>query len=514
MNKLSHLTRTSFLLAFFFLLDKVIAFGRSILIARQFSLSSELDAFNVANNLPDLLFALISGGAIAMAFIPLLTETLASKGRAAAWDLFSRVANFAFLVTLIFAIFVAIFAHQIVRAQIGIAPGFTPEQQDLVARLMQLNLIGTILFSISGLVMASLQANQHFLLPAIAPTLYNVGMIFGALVLSPSQPYHFAGITLPAYGLGVYGLVYGVILGAVMHLAIQIPGLVRYGFRWTPALNLRDSGLLQALTLIGPRLLTMFGIQLIFILRDNFASRLDQVGGVSALTYGWMIMQVPETIIGTAIATALLPTLSEYVARHDWEKFNEALSKGLSVMISLSLPIAAVLALYIKPLIQLAFDFDNTGTELLTITTQVYLITLVGYVVQETLARAFYARLDPRIPLIGIGVRLTLYIIIVLAGFNLLKNPGAPVIAAGELAVLAEAVLLFVILAKKMRQPIEIRSALLRGLTAVLCVAGLFLLAVRLLPLENPIFALALMSFSGLMALAVVWKDAGGIFRL
>src|SRR5258705_8656854 len=140
MNKLSHLTRTSLLLGFFFLLDKVLAFGRSIIIARQFRLSMELDAFNVANNLPDLLFALISGGALAMAFIPLLSEYLTNKDRAAAWDLFSRVANLAFVVTSVVAVVVAIFADQIVRAQIGIAPGFGPEQQTLVAELMRLNL--------------------------------------------------------------------------------------------------------------------------------------------------------------------------------------------------------------------------------------------------------------------------------------------------------------------------------------------------------------------------------------
>jgi putative peptidoglycan lipid II flippase len=514
MNKLSHLTRTSFLLAAFFLLDKVIAFGRSILIARQFSLSSDLDAFNVANNLPDLLFALISGGAIAMAFIPLLTETLASNGRAAAWELFSRVANFAFLVTLVFAIVVAAFAEQIVKAQIGIAPGFSAEQQQLVARLMQLNLVGTILFSISGLVMASLQANQHFLLPAIAPTLYNVGMIFGALVLSPSQPYVVGEIALPAFGFGVYGLVYGVILGAMLHLGIQIPGMIKFGFRWTPSLDLRDSGLVQALKLIAPRLLTMFGIQLIFILRDNFASRLGQVGGVSALTYGWMIMQVPETIIGTAIATALLPTLSEYVAKKEWDKFNEAISKGLSVMISLSLPIAGILALYIKPLVGAAFGFDEAGTALLATTTQIYMLTLVGYVVQETLARAFYARLEPKIPLMGVGVRLVLYVAIVGIGFTYFQAVGAPVIAAGELAVLAEAGFLFLLLSKRSGLVIRVRSSFLRGGAALVVVGLLWVVVGWVSPAGSLVVSLLAMVVSGLAALAIVWKDASSVLRL
>ncbi len=235
------------------------------IISRQYADSVQLlDTFNAANNLPDVLFALISGGALAMAFIPLMSEYLTTKGRAAAWDLFSRVANLAFVVTGSIALLVAIFAEPIVNAEIGIAPGFGAEQRQLLAELMRLNLVGTVIFSISGLVMASLQANQHFLLPAMAPIMYNVGQIFGAIFLVPR--------------FGIYGLVYGVILGAVLHLLIQIPALFRYEFKWTPALDLRHTGLIEALKLLGPRLLTMFGIQLIVIARDNIASWLDQVG--------------------------------------------------------------------------------------------------------------------------------------------------------------------------------------------------------------------------------------------
>ncbi|RPH55855.1 MAG: hypothetical protein EHM81_14025, partial [Chloroflexi bacterium] len=354
MKKLSHLTRTSLLLGFFFLFDKILAFGRSIIIARQFRLSAELDAFNVANNLPDLLFALISGGALGMAFIPLLTEYVTTKSRQQAWDLFSRVANLGFTVTAVVGLVVAIFAGQLVRAEIGIAPGFGPQQQQLVVELMRLNLIATLIFSISGLVMAGLQANQHFLLPAMAPSLYNVGMIFGALFLAPKY--------------GVHGLVYGVIIGAALHLAIQIPGLIKYKFRWTPSLDIRNSGLIEALKLMAPRLVTMFGIQMMYIARDNFASRLDQVGAVTSLTYGWMIMQVPETLLGTAIATALLPSLAEFAARKDWVTFRETIEKALRVMLVLTIPAGAVIAAGLRPLVAVAFHFDEAGTNLLTLT--------------------------------------------------------------------------------------------------------------------------------------------------
>ena len=276
MTKLSFLARTSILVAFLFFLDKILALARAFISLDIFGLTSQFDAFNAANNLPDLLFALISGGALAMAFIPVLSGTLTLKGREALWDVFSRVANIAFVGTAIISVFVAIFADQIVRAEIGITPGFTPELQALVAELMRLNLIATLIFSISGLVMAGLQANQHFLFPALAPIMYNVGQLFGVIFLVPR--------------FGVHGLVYGVLLGAILHLLIQIPGLVKYKFRWTPALSINNPEVIEAFKLVGPRLLTMFMIQLMFIARDNLASRLDQEGTVTALTYGWMIM--------------------------------------------------------------------------------------------------------------------------------------------------------------------------------------------------------------------------------
>src|SRR5574342_929583 len=127
-NKFSFLARTSALIAFFFFIDKILAFVRVGIISRQFSDSvGMLDTFNAANNLPDVLFALISGGALAMAFIPLMSDYPTTKGRAAAWDLFSRVANLAFTVTAIIAVIIAIFAQPIVDSQIGIAPGFSSE---------------------------------------------------------------------------------------------------------------------------------------------------------------------------------------------------------------------------------------------------------------------------------------------------------------------------------------------------------------------------------------------------
>ena len=514
MHKLSRLSRISLLLGVFFGLDKVLAFVRSILIARQFHLSFELDAFNVANNLPDLLFALISGGALAMAFIPVLSEYLTTRGRPAAWDLFSRVGNLAFVVTISIAVVIAVFAGPIVRSQIGIAPGFTPQRQQLIAELMRLNLIATCIFSLSGLVMAGLQTNQHFFLPALAPILYNLGQIFGVLVLSPKTPYAIGRFTLPAFGLGVRGLVYGVILGAVLHLAIQIPGLVKYQFRWTPVLDIRNTGVWEVLRVVAPRLLTMFLIQLMFIARDNFASRLGQVGAISSLTYGWMIMQVPETLIGTAIAVALLPTLSEYAVHQDWAAFRATIEKALRVVIVLTLPAAAVLAAGLRPIVAAAFHFDSAGTSLLTWTTRIYMLTLTGYVMQEIMARSFYSRKEAIYPLYAVIIRMAIYLALGASVMVFFRRFGAPAIAAAELSLTVEALVMLIWLNRRLEQPLDAGAALARGLGAAL-LGGLaaYGLAVYL-PGPGSLTALTGMAAGGVLALPVIWPEVRLLFRL
>ncbi len=507
MRKLSHLTRTSLLLFSMFALDKVIAFVRQIIITRQFRLSAAFDAFNAANNLPDLLFALISGGALAMAFIPVLSDMLTRQDRTAAWDLFSRIANLAFLTTAVFALVVAIFADRIVRSELGIVPGFEASQQTLVVELMRLNLIATLIFSISGLVIAGLQANQHFFLPALAPILYNFGQIFGAVFLSPSEPYVIAGVELPAFGLGVHGLVYGVILGAALHLGIQVPGLLRYRFRWTPRVEFKSPEVVRVLTLLLPRILTMFFIQTIFLARDNLASRLAIEGAISTLTIGWMIMQVPETTIGTAIGTAFLPSLSEYAALGDWKTFRASIEKAVRILIALTVPVAAVMSVGIGPLIALAFSLSPQENEILTWTTRVYLLGLTGHSVLEVAVRAFYARQDAIRPLIASFLNTSAFIGMGILAISALRAWGAPSIALIELAFTGEAILLLVWLNRRLPEPVTTGTAPLRALLAAAAGGVVTYAVMAVFPGHAAVGALIGMGAGGLAALPFIMNE-------
>lgn len=500
---MSRFAKSTLIVAVFFGLEKVLGFVRQIIIARQFGLSPELDAFNAANNLPDLLFALISGGALAIAFIPVLTETLQKQDRQAAWDLFSRIANLVFLVTAGFALILALLAGFLVQRLV--IPGFTPEQQALVTNIMRLDLLATLIFSLSGLVIAGLQANQHFLLPAMAPSMYDLGMLFGVIILAPETGYHIGPLTLPAFGLGIYGLVYGTIIGAAMFLLIQLPGLVKYKFHWTPQIDLHHPGVRKVLALMGPRVLTVLFIQLVFIATDNIASLLKVSGAVSALVYGWLFMQVPETLVGTAIGTVLLPTISEQVAREQVDNFRQSLNRALRVILAVTIPAAVLIAVGIRPLVGI-LRFDAAGTELVVWVTRGFLVGLMGHSMIEVAARAFYAQQNALVPL---GASLMATVIFVILAILLGKALSAPGIAlANGLAYTAEAALLWYLLNRRYTGVVAARNTLFRAIPVAVC-AGLVVygLLKLTLPISGIFLGVAALGAGGLLVFPFILPE-------
>lgn len=459
---MSHLFKASLIIGAFFGVNKILALLRQYLIVKQFGLSPEIDAFNVANNMPDLIFSLFSGGALAMAFIPVFAEYLDTKGITLSWKLFSKVTTMLFLVTAIASLIVAAFAPILVSSQIGIAPGFSQSQQILVVNLLRINLIATLLFSLSGLVTASLQAHKHFLLPAIAPLFYNAGIIIGVVFLSPT--------------MGIYGLTYGVVLGALLHLLIQLPGLRRYQFHFSFSIDLKDPGVKKIFRLMGPRILTVLLIQITFLLRDNFASRLE-VGSVTALTYGYFIMQVPETLIGTSIAIALLPTLSSHMSKLRQKEFARVLTAAIRVLIAASILPVVIVLFSLGPLLELLFHFSLSQRELLIWTTQAFMAGLLAQTLLEVFVRAFYAKQEAKVPLYATLIRTVLFIVL---GVMFYKRTGAVGIAAiDSFTIIVEAIFLLFMLWPIIQEKLLLAKTFIRSLVGgvvALCAAESILL--------------------------------------
>ncbi|HZY45318.1 MAG TPA: murein biosynthesis integral membrane protein MurJ, partial [Anaerolineae bacterium] len=346
--------------------------------------------YYAAFGLPDLLFTLIAGGALASAFIPIFSAYLSRDDRSGAWRLASAVINTAFIVSLIASIVLASLAPWIVTQTVG--RGFTVEQQQLTANLMRVILIGTVVFSISGIFMSALQANQHFILPALAPVMYNLGILGGVIFLTPRY--------------GVWGPAIGVVVGAVLHLLIQVPGLIKYHARWTPRLDWSDPDLRRVIKLMLPRIAGLGVVQLAAIIATSLASTLS-AGSVTALRYGWQVMQLPETLIATAIATAAFPTLSEFAARKQFTELRATLSSTLRAILLLTVPATLALLILGRPAVQLLFErgkFTSDATDLVTFAVQGYAIGLIGQSLLEVCARTFYAQQDTATPLfVAIG---------------------------------------------------------------------------------------------------------------
>jgi putative peptidoglycan lipid II flippase len=235
-----------------FVLSNVVGLLRQILVSRAFGTSAEMDAFNAAIRLPDLLFNLVAGGALASAFIPTFTTLLTREERDQAWRLASSIANLLFLILITISGLAAWLAPQIVRYILyGLVSELNPTLFDLTVSLLRILLLSPLIFGLSGLLMGILNAHRKFLLPALAPTMYWLGMIFGVVVLAPRW--------------GIYGLAWGAVLGALMHLGVQVPGLARLSGRYFFMLGLHLESVREVARLMAPRLLGVAVVQINFL---------------------------------------------------------------------------------------------------------------------------------------------------------------------------------------------------------------------------------------------------------
>lgn len=419
---------------FFFVLSRVTGLAREIVIGAQFGTSAQLDAYLAAFRIPDILFQLVAGGALGSAFIPTFAAYLVNKSHRDAWLLFSRVLNLVTLILVVAAGLAAIFAEPLVARVI--APGFPPAQQALTASLMRWMLLSTIIFGASGLVMGALNALQHFLLPAAAPVLYNLAIIAGAWFLAPR--------------MGVYGLVVGVVVGALAHLLVQAPGLWRYGGRYIPSISIRDTGVREVGRLMAPRVLGLFFVQMQFLVNTILASNLAP-GSLSALNYAWLLMLLPQGIFAQALATATFPTFAAQYAGGRHEEMQRAFGRTLRTVFFLTIPAAVGLYVLRTPMIQVLLErgnFTSESTAMVAFALQFYAIGLVAHSGLEITVRAFYALHDTMTPvLIGIGAMI-LNILFSLWWVRYLGFGGLAL--ANSVATTLEMVLLLALLRRRM----------------------------------------------------------------
>ncbi len=460
-----------------FLASKITGILDDLILARIIGPGRALDAYYAAFGLPDLLFTLVAGGALASALIPVISGLIA-RDRPAAWQLVSAVINLAFLVTLIGSAVLALTAPWVVNQLFGcgLDPdqrrligecGFDPDQQLLTANLMRVILISTAIFSISAIVMSALQAHQHFLLPALAPIMYNLGILAGVILLAPR--------------IGVWGAALGVVAGALLHLLVQAPGLIRYGARWTPRFSLGDPHVRRVLVLLAPRVAGLGVVQLSAVVSASLASQLSP-GSVTALNYGWRVMQLPETVIATAIATAVFPTFSELAARGQREELRATISTVLRTLLALTVPATIGLIALGRPFVRVMFEgglFEAADTDAVVWALQGYAIGLIGHSTLEVSARAFYAQQDTRTPLlVAIGAML----VSVMTSLALRGPLGHAGLALGNSIGVSVEVLVLLLIARRRLNGLDERRI---ALALARFVAGSIAMAVSIAGLQS-----------------------------
>ena len=424
------------LVALGFLGSRLLGALRTVVIANEYGASAELDAFFVAQRLPELVFQVLAGATLASAFIPVYARYLNRRGEDEAWRLASIVLNVVLLATIVLAAVMLIFAEWLVPALapgLGEDSGMQSELRDDAIFLTRVMLLSPILFAVSGMITGILNARHHFLLPAFAPMLYNLAIILGALLLSDE--------------LGVEALALGVIVGSGLHLVIQLPALITAGARLMPSLNLGDPGVREVLRLMGPRMIGLAAAQVNFVVLTFFASFVGD-SSISALNFAWLILLFPVGLFGMSLAMAMFPTMAERaVETGGREQVRAMVGQGLRFALYLSVPATVGLILLREPLVRALLEhgaFDATATGLVADALLFYALALAAHTSIEILSRGFYALGDTRTPVTFAVASMLINIVLAAALVGPLEIRGLAL--ALSVATMVEAAGLFLVL--------------------------------------------------------------------
>lgn len=397
----SQVFRAAGLVASLAMLSRVLGLLREIVVRQFLGVTTlEATAFDVAGRFPETIFLIVAGGAIGSAFIPTFAAYFSRDDEPGAWRLFSAVLNLTTIITTVVSIVVMIFAAPFVTFFYADNIAQEPALLPLTVSLMRIMLLSPIIFGISGIVMAALNARQHFLMPALAPSVYNIGIIIGGLL----GAFIGKGDPLPT----VFGLAWGSVAGALGHMLVQLPALRGVRARYTPILILRDPGVMQVLRLMGPRVLglSFSEINKFIIL---FLTGSMVLGTLPALNAAFRILIMPQGILGQALGIAAFPTLATLAARSAHREMRHILSDSLRLILFLGLPATVLLMLLAGPYVTVLFErglFDNEATIMVATALQFYAVGLIALTTIEIVARAFYALSDTLTPVLAGGFQI------------------------------------------------------------------------------------------------------------
>lgn len=390
----SKLAKSAGLIGIATLASRLLGVAREQALAAVFgaSASPQMDAYNVAFRIPNLLRDLFAEGAMTAAFVPTFTRTLTAEGKQAAWRVGNLVMNGLLLITGLIVLLGIWFAPEITLALAE--ERFTSREGalPLTVQLTRIMLPFLMTLAVAAAMMGMLNSLRQFFIPSLSPAMFNVASIFAVFALVP---------LMPRLGLEpIVAIAVGTLLGGIGQIALQWPSLRRAGFRYQPIVSFKDPAVRQILRLMAPATLGLAAVQINVFVNTHLATGEEQ-GALSWLQYAFRLMYLPIGIFGVSIATASLPDISRQAAAEDLAAVRGSVSRGLRMMLMLNVPATVGLIVLAEPIVAMIYErgaFNSYDSASTAAALMFYAPGLIGYSAVKIASPTFYSMGNSRTP--------------------------------------------------------------------------------------------------------------------
>ena len=435
-----------------------------------------LDAYTAAFMVPDFMFAVLVSGALSVTFIPVFNERWVKGNKQSAWQISSSMINFMALITMAASVLIIIFADPLMKYLI--APGLSESGHALAVSMMQVIAVNPFIFAVAAVIASIQQAVGRFMFCALAPMLYNVGIIIGTVWFT-------GGINLFGWQIfdgGIMGVALGVVLGSFLQLIVSAVGLAGLGFDYNFKIYWRNKGFRKVLSLLPARSVDQGMDYVVSLVEVNLASRLAD-GTVRAYQQALTLHMMPINLIGVAISNAAFPQLTEHLGEGRNDLFQKDLRSLLRIIFWMALPVSVVIFFtrgYVVHFI------SNGGVPLIAGILGCLVVAILFRTIYHMAARAFYARQDTKTPLYISIFSITLNIILAIVLSMVLKMGAYGLAWAQSTVAVLEVVVLLAVMNRQMPKLFDmtfvraIFKMILAGIvTGVVCYIGVLVLPFR-----------------------------------
>ncbi len=413
--------------------SRVLGVVRDTVKANLFGAAGSLSAYEVAALVPTMIYDLLVGGMSNAALVPVLSDYTAPERRAELWHLLGRLLSLVVIALSVFVLLAEVLAPQVVWLLGG---GLSPDLQALATRLLRICVPAVLFLNLAGVVSGTLYALKRFAFPAFTAAVFNAAVVVAALLLSKRW--------------GVASLAVGLLVGSILQIVLQWPGL--RDVRWRFALDLSHPALRRIMRLYVPIFLGLMVDQSAVALSYNLASRTGD-RSINWMRYSATLIQFPLGLIATAVSIAILPTLSRQATSGRPGLFKDTLARGLRLVLALTIPATVGLWVLATPIVALVFEhggFTPADTLATVAALRCHLVGLIFAAVDQPLIFAFYARKDTWTPaLVGVAT-VILYVILALAPMLVVSLTLNGLILANSLKLVAHALIMLVLLQHRM----------------------------------------------------------------